>query len=370
MRKIVETIYCDLCQSPIEQFKIISIPQLTADNQIDIIEKEICYDCCNKIINFFNNFNNDRLVQNNLLKQETNNDEKNNISNKNLIIENINIEIPHLNKLPNTPLSNKWPDTKIFLGGIGHAKERAINRKFKIPYILDSIIDLPLHPSKLVRQYFDYIKSNNIEYLMDSGAYTYMANPKRSFNLKDHLKQYCYYINEFDLQNFIELDLDVFMSIEEVENIRKKIYLETHKQPIIVYHPERGHDYWLNMCKENDFVAIGGLVTNESANTPSRIKELSIMCDEAHMYKTKVHGLGFTPITLLNTQTMFFDTVDSTTWNLSRRGKSWGLNEKGQLIHIEKHEAILTSEIQEKDLEVWAIFSKNYKGSLRTTIGG
>lgn len=56
-----------------------------------------------------------------------------------------------------------------------------------------------------------------------------MNRPKKSFNLKDHLKQYCYYINEFDLTNFIELDLDVFMSIEEVENIRKKIYLETHK---------------------------------------------------------------------------------------------------------------------------------------------
>lgn len=363
MRKIIETIYCDLCQSPIEQFKLVNLPQLTENNKINIVEKEICYNCCNKIINFLNSFSDTNLIQDTSQKQEPNNN--NNNSNKNLIIEKIDIEIPHLNKLPDTPLPNKWPDTKIFLGGIGHAKERAINRKFKIPYILDSIIDLPMQPSKLVRQYFDYIKSNNIEHLMDSGAYTYMANPKKSFNLKEHLKQYCYYINEFDLQNFIELDLDVFMSIEEVENIRKKIYLETHKQPIIVYHPERGRDYWLNMCKENNFVAIGGLVTNESFNTPARIKELSIMCDEAHMYKTKVHGLGFTPTTLLNTKTMFFDTVDSTTWNLARRGKSWGLDSQGNLIQVQKHESILTSEIQEKDLEVWAIFSSNYKGGLR-----
>ena len=49
MRKVVETIYCDLCQSPIEEFKLIKIPQLTKDNQINIIEKEVCYNCCNKI---------------------------------------------------------------------------------------------------------------------------------------------------------------------------------------------------------------------------------------------------------------------------------------------------------------------------------
>lgn len=307
-----------------------------------------------------NNNNNNNNVE--TTKIENNSDI---LINKNLEIEKIEIEIPKLNKESTYSIPSKWPDTKIFLSGIGHAKERAINREFKIPYILDSVIDFPSKPSKLVTQYFEYIKLNNIEYLMDSGAYTYMANPKRSFNLKDHLKQYCYYINEFDLQNFIELDLDVFMSIEEIENIRRKIYLETHKQPIIVYHPERGHDYWINMCKENDFVAIGGLVTNESFNNQSRIQELSILCDEAHTYNTRVHGLGFTPLTLLNTKTMIFDTVDSTSWNLARCGRSWGLNEEEQLIQIERHEAILTSELQEKDLKIWAIFSQNYKGGPR-----
>ena len=366
MRKVIETIYCDLCQSPIEEFKLINIPQLTPNNQIEIVEKEVCYNCCNKIINFLNDFNNISSAQTIPLKQEINNSNKeNNINNKNLILKNVDIEIPHLNKLPNAPSSNKYPDTKIFLGGIGHAKERAINRKFKIPYILDSIIDLPVQPSKLVRQYFDYIKQNKIEYLMDSGAFTYMSNPKKPFNLTEHLKRYCYYINEFDIENFIELDLDIFMSIEEIENIRKKIYLETHKQPIIVYHEERGHDYWINMCKENDFIAIGGLVSKKITKPEEKYKYLSDLCDEAHTYNTKVHGLGFTPLTLLNTRSIFFDTVDSTSWNLSKRGKSWALNEKGNLIHIEKRESLLTSEIQEKDLEVWALFSSNYKGGLR-----
>jgi len=123
MRKVIETIYCDLCQSPIEEFKLINIPQLTPNNQIEIVEKEVCYNCCNKIINFLNDFNNISSAQTIPLKQEINNSNKeNNINNKNLILKNVDIEIPHLNKLPNAPSSNKYPDTKIFLGGIGHAR--------------------------------------------------------------------------------------------------------------------------------------------------------------------------------------------------------------------------------------------------------
>lgn len=286
-------------------------------------------------------------------------------NNKNLQLQSINIQIPVLNKQPNHPLSSKYPDTKIYLSGIGHAKQRAINRTFKVPYILDSIIDLPVQPSKLVRQYFDYLKKNEIEYMLDSGAFSYMNNPKKSFNLKEHLKQYCYYINQFDIQDFIQLDLDVFMSIDEIENIRKKIYLQTHKQPIIVFHEERGHDYWINMCKENDFVAIGGLVIGTETNSIQRFERLSVFCEEAHTYNTRVHGLGFTPLALLNTRTMFFDTVDSTTWNFTKYGNSAILNDKGELIKGPPINTFSTIEAQELDLKVWATFATNYKGTFK-----
>lgn len=286
-------------------------------------------------------------------------------TNKNLDLDFINISIPVLNKQPNFPKSERFPDTKIYLGGIAHSKERAINRKFRIPYVLDSIIDLPIRPSELVRKYFDYLKLNNTEYLLDSGAFSYMNNPKKSFDLKSHIQKYCFYINEFDIKDFIELDLDVFMNLDEIENIRRKIYLETHKQPIIVYHPERGYDYWINMCKENEFIAIGGLVVDKETNTPERQKRLFDMCEEAHMYGTRVHGLGFTPLSLLNSHSMFFDTVDSTTWNATKRGSSVMLNEKGEIIKIAPIPAFSAMESQEKDLEVWAKFSENYRGAYK-----
>jgi len=152
------------------------------------------------------------------------------------------------------------------------------------------------------------------------------------------------------------------MSIKDIENIRRKIYLETHKKPIIVYHDERGHDYWINMCKENDYIAIGGLVTGTSVNNDKRFKELEAMCDEAHRYKTLVHGLGFTPLTLLNSHTLFFDTVDSTSWNCSKNGFSAIINEKGELTKTEIQYYFSSIEAQENDLKIWADFSLNYKG--------
>ena len=298
-------------------------------------------------------------------KQNILNDTNDITLNKNLNLEYITEQIPVTNKIPNCLPSDKWPDTKIFLSGIGSSKERAIHRTFKVPYILDSIVDMPITPSKLVRNYFDYIKNNNIEYLLDSGAFTYMNNPKKDFNLQEHLQRYCYYINEFDIQNFFELDLDVFMSLEDIENIRRKIYLETHKKPIIVHHFERGQEYWLKTCKENELIAIGGLAINPKYKNSENWPILLEKCEEAHSYNTKVHGLGFTPLTLLNSHTMFFDTVDSTTWNYSKRGYSASLNEQGEIIKIPLRTELFAIDSVEEDLKTWATFATNYKGASR-----
>ena len=289
-------------------------------------------------------------------------------ANKNLIVPRVDITIPTLNKEATYPQSPNFPDTKIFLSGIGHAKDRAIHREFKIPYVLDSIMDFPVQPSKLVRQYFDYIKNNEIEYLFDSGAYTYMVNPKKSIDLNEYVSRYCYYINEFDIKNFFELDLDIFLSLDEIENIRRKIYLETHKKPIIVFHDERGHDYWINMCKENEFVAIGG-IASAKAYTQADYDRFEVLCDEAHTYGTLVHGLGFTPLTILNSHTMFFDTVDSTSWNFSKRGYAAKINEKGEMTKVELPFSYTTMESQENDLKVWAKFITDYRGGPRTQGG-
>jgi len=195
-----------------------------------------------------------------------------------------------------------------------------------------------------------------------------MVNPKKSIDLNEYVSRYCYYINEFDIKNFFELDLDIFLSLDEIENIRRKIYLETHKKPIIVFHDERGHDYWINMCKENEFVAIGG-IASAKAYTQADYDRFEVLCDEAHTYGTLVHGLGFTPLTILNSHTMFFDTVDSTSWNFSKRGYAAKINEKGEMTKVELPFSYTTMESQENDLKVWAKFITDYRGGPRTQGG-
>lgn len=284
--------------------------------------------------------------------------------NKQVETPNIDIIIPTLKKDPVYPVLNKWPDTKIYLSGIGHSKERAIKRTFKIPYILDSVMDFPIKPSSLVQKYFDYIKKSNSDFLLDSGAFTLMRNKHKQYDINDLISKYCFYINEFDIQNFFELDLDELMPIEDVENLRKKIYLETHKKPILVWHKERKREYWTRMCKENDFIAIGGMAHKNSEKVAVDIDLYQGMVDEAHTYNTKVHGLGFTPLEMLNAHTIFFDTVDSTTWNGNRRGISFIL-EDNKLKKIPLRNVFLSSDGIEEDLEAWANFSTNYYGATR-----
>lgn len=280
-----------------------------------------------------------------------------------IIIEQTNISIPNLNKKPDYPLPKKWPDTKIFLSSIAHSKERAVKRSFRIPYILDSVMDFPVKPSQLVYQYFDYVKTNNSEFLLDSGAFTLMRNKNKQYNIEDLISKYCFYINEFDIQDFFELDLDELMPIEDVEELRRKIYLETHKLPILVWHKERGREYWTRMCKENNFIAIGGMAHKNSQKVAVDIDFYKEMVDEAHSYNTKVHGLGFTPIEMLNAHTVFFDTVDSTTWNGARHGISFIIEDK-KLKKIQLRD-IFASDSAEKDLEAWAKFSEDYYGAIR-----
>lgn len=278
-----------------------------------------------------------------------------------LLIDKVDIIIPSLNKeLTKNPLP-KFPDTKIFLSGIGHAKERAINRDFRIPYVLDTIMDFPRRPTPMVYKYFDYIKSNKIEYLLDSGAFSYMTNPKKKIDINDLLDKYITYINEFDIQNYFEMDLDVLYSLEDVENFRRKLYKETSKHPIVIWHDTRGEEYWDNMCKDSDFIAYGGLAVNASL-TMSRIDSLAERVERAHRYGTKVHGLGFCPLTLMNAHELMFDTVDTTSWNTTKQGNESIIDERGQLQKVPMQFYYSSIEPQEKCLKTWATFATNYKG--------
>ena len=67
---------------------------------------------------------------------------------------------------------------------------------------------------------------------------------------------------------------------------------KTNKKTIPVWHKSRGIQDFHDMCKEYDYVAIGGIANNEIKKSEHHI--LHDLCDIAHSYKCKVHGLGKT----------------------------------------------------------------------------
>lgn len=153
-------------------------------------------------------------------------------------------------------------------------------------------------------------------FLLDSGAFTFMQNSKEVPRWEDYVRRYAEYIVQNKIELFFELDIDVIVGLKKVEELRQLLERLTGKQPIPVWHKDRGKTYYLDMVKNYPYVAIGGIVTKEIKQNEYRFFPWFI--DKAHEYGAKVHGLGFTSLTGL--QKYRFDSVDSTSWLYGNRG--------------------------------------------------
>jgi hypothetical protein len=161
-----------------------------------------------------------------------------------------------------------------------------------------------------------YIK-NDWNFLLDSGAFTFMNDKKNAKNINwdEYTEKYAKFINENNIELFFELDIDSIVGIKEVERIRNKLENLTQKKSIPVWHKSRGFDYWIDMCKSYDYIAIGGIVTQEIKRTEYSI--FSNLLKIAKQNNCKVHGLGFT--NLDGIKKYKFYSVDSTTWIMGNR---------------------------------------------------
>lgn len=201
---------------------------------------------------------------------------------------------------------------------------------------------LDVEKSKYILESYYYIKDWQIPFihkweafLLDSGAFTFMSNKNQNINWDKYVEEYASFINRHDIKYFFELDIDVIVGIKEVERLRDKLEKLTNKKCIPVWHKSRGKEYWLRMCDNYSYVAIGGIVTGEIKSNEYHF--LNWFIDEAHKKKTKVHGLGFTSMQYL--EKVKFDSVDSTNWKSGARF--------GQL-HIFKNNKIKSISFKDK----------------------
>ncbi len=190
---------------------------------------------------------------------------------------------------------------KIYLAGSG--SEKLLKpRNFYDFNKLDSFLTIKDVNAELIPKYKSFI--------LDSGAFTYLNGAKTNINWDDYVTKYANFINKYNIKNYIEMDIDPIIGLKEVERLRYKLEKLTGKQSIPVWHKSRGKDYWIKMCKEYRYIAIGGIVTKEIKST--EYKYFHYMLKVAHDNNCKVHGLGFTNMKGLKEYK--FDSVDSTSW--------------------------------------------------------
>lgn len=155
-------------------------------------------------------------------------------------------------------------------------------------------------------------------FLLDSGAFTFMSGShKGAIDWDKYVEDYADFINRYDVELFFELDIDSVVGLNEVERLRIKLEKLTNRKPIPVWHKSRGQKYFVKMCENYPYVALGGIVTKE---VPRQIYEKTFpwFIHTAHKMGCKIHGLGYT--TVSNLPKFHFDSVDSTAWLYGNRG--------------------------------------------------
>lgn len=197
---------------------------------------------------------------------------------------------------------------KIFLAGT-FGEEKNIETIKRSKYVLESFYYVK--PWQL-----EIIKSSEA-FMLDSGAFTFMQGKNKRIDWDDYIEKYSQFINDHHIELFFELDIDSVVGHERVIQLRKKLERMTNRQPIPVWHSNRGADEFIKSCEEYPYVALGGIVGQEWK--PSHEKYMTWFIKQAHKRGSKIHGLGYTKVG--NLPKYHFDSVDSTRWNCARFGR-------------------------------------------------
>lgn len=193
-----------------------------------------------------------------------------------------------------------------YSGGEARQDWREVTQVYK-PYILESFYYIDKDAERLLPYFGDF--------LLDSGAFTFMENAKARVDWDEYLERYADFIRRNNIDKFFELDIDSVVGYRKVLELREKLERLTGRQPIPVWHSPRGKDEFIRHCDEYPYVALGGIVGKEWKNEAE--KYMPWFISEAHKRGAKIHGLGYTKLEKL--KKYHFDSVDSTSWTTGNR---------------------------------------------------
>lgn len=188
-------------------------------------------------------------------------------------------------------------------------------------YLRESIVESGLlKHANILRSYYymdsfieEQIIPNCRNYMTDSGAFTFFKQDTSRVDWGQWLKEYADYIIRNGIDLFFELDIDTIVGYQKVKEYRRMLERAVGKPCIPVWHKNRGKEEFIRMCKEYDYVALGGLTEKGK----SRNKYFPWFIDTAHKHGAKIHALGFTSMKEL--PLYHFDSVDSSSWTYGNR---------------------------------------------------
>lgn len=190
-------------------------------------------------------------------------------------------------------------------------------------------------------------------FMLDSGAFTFMNSGKK-VRWRTYVDEYIEFINTYDIQYFIELDLYGVLGVEITEKIRRYIEHYTGKKPIPVYHGTMPVSYFRMLCQNYPYVAISATGTIESSKWTRNKKTLRQIVKIGHSYGTRLHGLGYTRLDNLNKPDVLFDSIDSTAWLSGARFGTWYTMRHGYITSQNMAGRGIPSEVFNKNnLDVW-----------------
>lgn len=162
-------------------------------------------------------------------------------------------------------------------------------------------------------------KYNDTRFFIDSGAYTYMNDPKyQNYTVEqweEQIHQYLKWAEKYRDHIFAicDLDLQYIVGFEQVYEWRRKYFepfmLRTGIPVCFMYHDE-GMEHWDYMCKRYPYVGLSLAIDNKE----NGYEELKEMFRIAEKHNALCQGMASTKTSML--VEFPFYTVDSTTWNV------------------------------------------------------
>lgn len=196
-------------------------------------------------------------------------------------------------------------------------------------------------------------------FMLDSGIFTYLNSPEKgeNFDWQKYANQYGNFVKKHNIRNYIEIDVDRFLGLDEVERLRRYLEGIVGWKCMPVWHMNRGWDKWLEICRDYRYICFGAFITDNLRM--EKYKYIPAFLREAARQGTKVHGLGFTRT--LDLIKYKFYSVDSSTWQGGARFGQTFMFQNGTIKQFRREKnkrATKVRELTNHNLREWIKFSE------------